>query len=34
MSKKFKCPKCNSEDVMEIIYGLPSPEVWEKSERD
>ena len=27
------CPRCNSEDVLPIIYGLPGPELTEASIR-
>lgn len=27
------CPKCGSHEVVKIIYGLPGPELVEKSER-
>ena len=27
-----KCPKCSSKNVIPIVYGLPSPELFEKAE--
>ena len=27
-----KCPECGGE-VLEIVYGLPEPEMWEKAKR-
>jgi hypothetical protein len=28
-----RCPRCTSEDVLPILYGLPSPEPTEESIR-
>ena len=28
-----RCPRCNSEDVVPILYGLPGPEMTEESIR-
>ena len=33
MGKKIKCPKCKSENIKEIRYGLPDPEMLNKHER-
>jgi len=33
--KKFKCPKCNLKEAVEILYGYPSPETlqaWHNKE--
>ena len=30
---KTKCPKCNSEKVIPIVYGLPSYDLGEKELR-
>lgn len=27
------CPKCRSEKVVPIVYGLPGPEMFEAAER-
>ena len=27
------CPKCGSEQVLPIAYGLPGPEMWEMANR-
>ena len=27
--KKFKCPKCNKKEAVQILYGYPSPETLE-----
>jgi Zn ribbon nucleic-acid-binding protein len=32
---KFKCPKCNKKEAVEILYGYPTPETlqaWQKNE--
>ncbi|MDO5516778.1 MAG: hypothetical protein Q4F66_04435 [Clostridium sp.] len=28
------CPKCNSEDIIPIIYGYPDNEMFEESDND
>ena len=30
---KVICPKCKSEHTAPIMYGYPTPEAWETSER-
>jgi hypothetical protein len=30
---KPKCPKCQSEDVARILFGYPSPEMFEGADR-
>ena len=30
--KKPKCPKCNSDNVVPIAFGYPSPEMMEEAE--
>ena len=30
---KNKCPKCNSDKVISIIYGYPAGDVFEKERR-
>jgi hypothetical protein len=30
---KPNCPKCQSGDVVRIVFGYPSPEMMESSER-
>ncbi|MCX7720652.1 MAG: hypothetical protein N2Z64_05145 [Dictyoglomus thermophilum] len=32
-SKKIKCPKCGSKNVIPIIYGYPTSEAFEKEKR-
>lgn len=31
---KMSCPKCNSTNVIPIIYGYPTPELFEDSDND
>lgn len=31
--RKIKCPRCQSENVVEIIYGYPMPSTMRKAER-
>lgn len=31
--KEIKCPKCGSQNVIEIMYGLPSAEAGESAAR-
>jgi len=33
-TKKSKCPKCESKEVIPIAYGYPSGEMLEKADRD
>ncbi|WP_156251507.1 hypothetical protein [Pseudactinotalea terrae] len=28
-----RCPECGSGDVVEIVYGMPGPELFEAAER-
>jgi predicted RNA-binding Zn-ribbon protein involved in translation (DUF1610 family) len=33
--KKFKCPKCNKSEAVQILYGYPSPktlQAWQNNE--
>ncbi|MFI5324079.1 MAG: hypothetical protein ACHQ6U_11270 [Thermodesulfobacteriota bacterium] len=32
-ARKFVCPYCNSDDVIEIVYGLPADETVETAKR-
>jgi len=27
----YKCPKCNSTNIVPIVYGMPGPELMEKN---
>ena len=35
--RRFKkapsCPECQSKDTMPVVYGFPSPEIFEAAER-
>ena len=31
--KRRKCPKCNSDKIAKILYGLMTPEMLEKYEK-
>ncbi len=33
MSRRPSCPECGSDDVAEIVYGFPGPELAEQAER-
>lgn len=33
-SKKLKCPKCESKEVIPIAYGYPTEELLERAGRD
>ena len=32
--REDRCPRCGSSDVTKIVYGLPSPELVERSRRE
>ncbi len=32
--RKYICPSCKAKEGVDIIYGMPSPELFEKSERN
>jgi hypothetical protein len=32
MRRPRRCPKCHADQVRRIIYGMPSPAVWELAE--
>jgi hypothetical protein len=32
-SKAPTCPECQTDDTVPIVYGMPSPEVFEAAER-
>ena len=33
MTRKYNYPSCNKATGVDIVYGMPSPELFEKSER-
>lgn len=33
MTRRYDCPKCNKNDGVDIVYGMPSPELAEQAEK-